>query len=187
MDGDTGALSGVWQETSGCSATSTAPPFRVEVTPKPDGSLAILQTSGGKPNDWSRIVRRGPGQGGGRACQLHAHTTMRTRTRCSRSTSRRGRQRALERRREVQGQGGGGDRHRYLVPNCHDEAQYLVQLDKKYRAQGLEIVALDFEEPEQQDELARVKAFMKKYGIEYTYLIAGAPIEMWEKVPQAST
>ena len=70
-------------------------------------------------------------------------------------------------------------------PNCHDEAQYLVPLYKKYRDQGLEIVALDFEEPEQQDELARVKAFVAKYGVEYTYLIAGAPAEMWEKVPQA--
>ena len=46
-------------------------------------------------------------------------------------------------------------------PNCHDEAQYLVQLYKKYRDQGLEIVALDFEEPEQQDELARVNAFVE--------------------------
>lgn len=70
-------------------------------------------------------------------------------------------------------------------PNCHDEAQYLVQLYKKYRDQGLEIVALDFEEPEQQDTLSRVRAFTKKYGVEYTYLIAGAPVEMWEKVPQA--
>ena len=26
---------------------------------------------------------------------------------------------------------------------------------------------------------------MKKYGIEYTYLIAGAPAELHEKVPQA--
>ena len=26
---------------------------------------------------------------------------------------------------------------------------------------------------------------MKQYGVEYTYLIAGAPAEMWEKVPQA--
>lgn len=69
-------------------------------------------------------------------------------------------------------------------PNCHDEAQYLVQLYKKYRDQGLEIVALDFEEPEQQDELNRVRAFIKQYGVEYTYLIAGAPAEMWEKVPQ---
>ncbi|HVY80538.1 MAG TPA: TlpA disulfide reductase family protein [Steroidobacteraceae bacterium] len=69
-------------------------------------------------------------------------------------------------------------------PNCHDEAQYLVQLDKKYRDQGLAIVALDFEEPEQQGSLARVHAFVKQYGVKYPYLIAGAPAEMWEKVPQ---
>jgi len=70
-------------------------------------------------------------------------------------------------------------------PNCHDEAQYLVQLDQKYRDQGLAIVALDFEEPEQQGSLERERAFVKKYGVQYTYLIAGAPAEMWEKVPQA--
>jgi thiol-disulfide isomerase/thioredoxin len=69
-------------------------------------------------------------------------------------------------------------------PNCHDEAQYLVQLDKKYRDKGLAIVALDFEEPEQQGSLAREKAFVKQYGVQYTYLIAGAPSDMWEKVPQ---
>ena len=70
-------------------------------------------------------------------------------------------------------------------PNCHDEAQYLVQLDKKYRDKGLAIVALDFEEPEQQGTLGRERAFVKQYGVEHTYLIAGAPAEMWEKVPQA--
>jgi thiol-disulfide isomerase/thioredoxin len=70
-------------------------------------------------------------------------------------------------------------------PNCHDEAQYLVKLDKKYRDKGLAIVALDFEEPEQQGSLERERAFVKQYGVEYTYLIAGAPSEMWEKVPQA--
>jgi len=70
-------------------------------------------------------------------------------------------------------------------PNCHDEAQYLVQLYKKYHDKGLEIVALDFEEPEQQDKLSREKAFVQHYGVPYTYLIAGAPSEMWEKVPQA--
>jgi thiol-disulfide isomerase/thioredoxin len=71
-------------------------------------------------------------------------------------------------------------------PNCHDEAQYLVELDKKYRDKGLAIVALDFEEPEQQASLARERAFVKQYGVKYTYLIAGAPAEMWEKVPQLS-
>ena len=70
-------------------------------------------------------------------------------------------------------------------PNCHDEAQYLIQLYKKYHDKGLEIVALDFEEPEQQDTLSREKAFVQHYGVPYTYLIAGAPSEMWEKVPQA--
>ena len=69
-------------------------------------------------------------------------------------------------------------------PNCHDEAQYLVELDKKYRDKGLAIVALDFEEPEQQGSLVRERAFVKQYGVKYTYLIAGAPAEMWEKVPQ---
>ena len=69
-------------------------------------------------------------------------------------------------------------------PNCHDEAQYLVQLYAKYHDKGLEIVALDFEEPEQQDDLARVHAFIKQYHVPYTYVIAGAPAEMWEKIPQ---
>jgi peroxiredoxin len=69
-------------------------------------------------------------------------------------------------------------------PNCHDEAQYLVQLDKKYRSKGLAIVDIDFEEPEQQATLDRAHAFIKQYGIEYTTLLAGAPSEMHAKVPQ---
>jgi thiol-disulfide isomerase/thioredoxin len=69
-------------------------------------------------------------------------------------------------------------------PNCHDEAKYLVQLDKKYHGRGLAIVALDFEEPEQQGSLERERAFVKQYGVKYTYLIAGAPSEIGEKVPQ---
>jgi len=69
-------------------------------------------------------------------------------------------------------------------PNCHDEAQYLVELDKKYRDKGLAIVALNFEEPEQQETLKRQKAFVKQYGVKYTYLQAGSPAQMWEKVPQ---
>ncbi|WP_031496289.1 peroxiredoxin family protein [Bryobacter aggregatus] len=70
-------------------------------------------------------------------------------------------------------------------PNCHDEAQYLVQLQKKYGAQGLQVIALDFEEEDQLQSLTRVHAFIKKYGVPYPYLIAGTPAEMWDKVPQA--
>lgn len=46
-------------------------------------------------------------------------------------------------------------------------------------------MALDFEEPEEQGSLTRERAFVKQYGVKYTYLIAGAPSEIWEKVPQA--
>jgi thiol-disulfide isomerase/thioredoxin len=69
-------------------------------------------------------------------------------------------------------------------PNCHDEAQYLVELDKKYRGKGLAIVDFDFEEPDQQGTLERARAFEKQYGIKYTTLLAGAPSEMHDKVPQ---
>ncbi len=69
-------------------------------------------------------------------------------------------------------------------PNCHDEAQYLIQLDQQYRDKGLRIVALNFEEVEQQESLKRARAFVNQYGVKYPYLQAGAPEEMWEKVPQ---
>ncbi|HEY4366099.1 MAG TPA: TlpA disulfide reductase family protein [Steroidobacteraceae bacterium] len=69
-------------------------------------------------------------------------------------------------------------------PNCHDEVQYLVKLDEKYRDKGVAIVALDFEEPEQLTTLSRQKRFMEHYQVKYPYLIAGTPAEMWEKVPQ---
>jgi thiol-disulfide isomerase/thioredoxin len=70
-------------------------------------------------------------------------------------------------------------------PNCHDEAPFLVELYRKYHAQGLEIVALDFEEPEQRKDPTRLQAFIKKYGIEYNYLLAGEPSELQAKLPQA--
>ena len=71
-------------------------------------------------------------------------------------------------------------------PNCHDEAPFLAELYRKYRSRGVEIVALDFEyEPAQLKSLARLHAFIKQYGIEYTYLIAGSAQEVNEKLPQA--
>jgi thiol-disulfide isomerase/thioredoxin len=70
-------------------------------------------------------------------------------------------------------------------PNCHDEAPFLADLYRKYRSLGLEIVALDFEEPEQRKDPSRLRAFVKKYEIEYTYLLAGEPSELQAKVPQA--
>ena len=70
-------------------------------------------------------------------------------------------------------------------PNCHDEAPFLEELYRKYHSQGLEIVALDFEPVDQLKDLSRLHAFIKRYGIEYTYLVAGEPGQLNEKVPQA--
>ena len=69
-------------------------------------------------------------------------------------------------------------------PNCHDEAPFLEDLYRKYHAQGLEIVALDFEPTEQLKDPSRLRAFIQRYGIEYIYLIAGEPGQLNEKVPQ---
>jgi len=70
-------------------------------------------------------------------------------------------------------------------PNCHDEAPFLEALYKKYRTEGLEIVALSFEEADQLKDPARLRAFIKKYGIEYTVLLGGQPDEAQDKLTQA--
>lgn len=70
-------------------------------------------------------------------------------------------------------------------PNCHDEAPVLAALYREYRGRGLEIVALSFEEAEQLEDPARLRAFVKQYGIEYTVLIPGEPADVAAKLPQA--
>ncbi len=70
-------------------------------------------------------------------------------------------------------------------PNCHDEAPFLVDLYKKYHEQGLEIVALSFEEGDQLANPKRLRAFVKKYGIEYNVLLCGQPDDAKEKLAQA--
>jgi peroxiredoxin len=70
-------------------------------------------------------------------------------------------------------------------PNCHDEAPYLASLYRKYRDQGLEIVALSFEEGDQLKNPERLRAFIQRYGIEYTTLLCGEPSEAQDKLTQA--
>ena len=70
-------------------------------------------------------------------------------------------------------------------PNCHDEAPFLMEIYRKYHAKGLEIVGLSFEEAEQIEDLSRLHFFVRRYGIEYTMLVAGDPSELLDKLPQA--
>lgn len=70
-------------------------------------------------------------------------------------------------------------------PNCHDEAPFLVELYRRYHDRGLEIVALSFEEADQLQDPVRLRAFVKKYGIEYTMLLCGEPDDAKVKLTQA--
>jgi thiol-disulfide isomerase/thioredoxin len=63
-------------------------------------------------------------------------------------------------------------------PNCHDEAELLAELDKKYRAQGLMVVALGFEYTgESERDRNQLRAFARRHGVEYPILYAGTTEE----------
>jgi len=69
-------------------------------------------------------------------------------------------------------------------PNCHDEAPFLVELYNRYHAKGLEIVDLSFEEEDELKDPQRLRAFIAKYRIPYTVLLAGTPEQLNAKLPQ---
>jgi thiol-disulfide isomerase/thioredoxin len=70
-------------------------------------------------------------------------------------------------------------------PNCHDEAPFLSELYKDYRARGLEIAGLMFEnDPDPKIARPRVQSFIKRYGVTYPMLIAGTTQTIGEALPQ---
>jgi len=189
VDGDTGALTGTFQKGKFVlSHFDGSRPLLLEVTPASDGTLEIQ--ANGAYTQTKKLVAYRPEAARAKGLPEPANYATHTTVRDPNETF-------AFRFPDVNGKIVSNEDPKFKgkvvlaivtgtwCPNCHDEAQYLVQLYKKYRDQGLEIVALDFEEPEQQDTFSRERAFVKKYGVEYTYLIAGAPAEMWEKVPQA--
>lgn len=188
VDGDTGSLTGRYENGRFVlSHFDGSRPAKLEITPKEDGSLHVQFAATVRPGGYTAYreeVARAKGLP--EPANYATHTTLRDPN-----------EKFVFRFPDVDGKLVSNTDPKFAgkvivavvtgtwCPNCHDEAQYLVPLYKKYRDQGLEVVALDFEEPEQQDDLSRVKAFVKQYGVEYTYLNAGSPAEMWEKVPQA--
>lgn len=63
-------------------------------------------------------------------------------------------------------------------PNCHDEAELLVELHRKYSAEGLAVVALGFEYTgESERDRNQLRAFARRHGIEYAILYAGTTEE----------
>jgi thiol-disulfide isomerase/thioredoxin len=188
VDGDTGTLSGNFKDGKFILSHFTGErPFYVEVTPRSDGSLELQIASF---HDTQNLVALRPAEA--RARNLAPpddpteHTKLKDPTQPLRFSFP-----------DVTGHvvSNTDDRFQGKVvlvnitgswcPNCHDEAPFLEELYRKYHALGLEIVALDFEPAEQLKSLSRVRAFIKRYGIEYTYLIAGERDQLNEKIPQA--
>jgi thiol-disulfide isomerase/thioredoxin len=184
VDGDTGTLTGTWRDGKLLlSHFSGARPSLLEVTPQKDGSLSILQNG-------ETMVARRPAEA--RAKRLPEPTDPSRHTSMKDSgepfhfafpdlSGRMVSDRDARFRGKVVIVAIGGS----WCPNCHDEAPFLVELDRRYRARGLEIVTLSFEEADQLKDPSRLRAFVKRYGIEFTVLLAGETSELNEKIPQA--
>lgn len=70
-------------------------------------------------------------------------------------------------------------------PNCHEEAPLLREFYERYRARGLEIVALGFEYTgEVERDLRQLRRFAEKHKLTYPVLLAGATEEAEQKLPQ---
>lgn len=188
VDGDTGTLSGNYKDGKFVLSHFTGErPFYVEATPQADGALQ-LQISNYRETQTLIAVR--PEAARAKGVAPPDDPTQHTKLKDAREP-------LHFRFPDLRGQivSDTDDRFRGKVvlinitgswcPNCHDEAPFLEGLYRKYHAQGLEIVALDFEQAEQLQDLSRLRAFIQRYGIEYTYLIAGEPKQLNEKIPQA--
>jgi thiol-disulfide isomerase/thioredoxin len=68
-------------------------------------------------------------------------------------------------------------------PNCRDEAPFLAELYERYHGKGLEIAALCFEDASD-NENVQLRAFIRKFGMQYPALLAGEPSTLKERVPQ---
>jgi thiol-disulfide isomerase/thioredoxin len=188
VDGDTGALTGSWQDGKFvASHFDGARPGLLEITAQPDGTLKVI--SGGSNRDGVMIAYRpevARAKGLPEPSNYQTHTSVRDPNEVFTY-------KFVDTHGKVLSNEDPKFKGKVVLaivtgtwcPNCHDEAQYLVELYAKYHDKGLEIVALDFEEPDQQSSLKRVNAFIKQYKVPYTYLIAGQPDDMWDKVPQA--
>jgi peroxiredoxin len=185
VDGDTGTLSGSYKDGKFLlSHFSGARPSLYEVTPQADGSLEIVQ------NKKNTLVAYRPAEARAKGLPEPTDPDQHTRVRDADEAFRfsfpdlNGKT-VSETDPRFQGKVLVVNITGSWCPNCHDEAPFLVELYRKYRKQGLEIVALSFEEEDQLANPTRLHAFMRQYGIDYIVLLGGTPDEVNAKLPQA--
>ena len=184
IDGDTGTLTGTFRDgTFALSHFSGARPLRLELKPASDGTLTVVQN---KETPLTALrAEQAAAKGLPQPSDPSRFTSVKDPTEPFRFSFP-----------DLEGKVVSNTDPRFQgkvvivaiggswCPNCHDETPFLVELYKKYKKQGLEIVELSFEEEAQIKNPVRVKAFNKRYGVEYTVLIPGEPKELNDKVPQ---
>ncbi len=186
IDGDTGTLNGAYRDGRfALSHFSGARPLRLELTPGADGTLAVVQNTDAPLH--ALRAEQAAAKGLPQPSDPTRFTSVKDPTEPFRFSFP-----------DLDGKIVSNTDAKFAgkvlivtiggswCPNCHDEAPFLVELYKKYKKQGLEIVELSFEEEAQIKNPVRVRAFNKRYGIDYTVLIPGEPKELNDKVPQGA-
>jgi thiol-disulfide isomerase/thioredoxin len=187
VDGDTGLLTGAFREGKfELSHFDGGRPETMEITPKEDGSLDVsVRGPRGAPTVYNAVKPAVAKEKGIAPSDFTTHTGVKDPNEVFSFSF-------PDLKGNLVSNTDPKFRDKVLVvnitgswcPNCNDEAPYLVELYNKYRALGLEIVALDFEDAEERKDPSRLPGFIKHYGIEYTYLLAGETSELNAKVPQ---
>jgi thiol-disulfide isomerase/thioredoxin len=184
IDGDTGNLTGTWRDGKFVlSHFALARAALLEVTPQPDGSLHLLMN--GKTQYTALRSEVARARGLAPPTDPAQHTGVKDASEPFRFAFT-----------DLNGRTVAQDDPRFKnkvivlnifgswCPNCHDEAPFLEEMAKKYRAKGVEVVALDFEQGDEVKDPVRMRAFAKRYGLDYTVLLAGASSEINDKLPQ---
>jgi peroxiredoxin len=191
IDGDTGSLYGTWAiGRYRVSHFTAAGPALYSLTPQADGTLLVSNMLRADVNDQQNLVARRPAQA--RAANLVGPTDPTEQTTVKDPSARFKFSFADLNGKLVSNTDPQFDGKVVIVaiggswcPNCHDEAPFLESLYKQFHSRGLEIVNLSFEEEDQLKDPTRLRAFIARYGLTYTILVAGDTDQLNEKVPQA--
>jgi peroxiredoxin len=191
IDGDTGSLYGAWTGSGyRVSHFTAAGPALYTLTPQVDGTLLVSNLLRADVNDQQNLVARRPAQA--RAAKLVGPTDPTEQTTVKDPSARFTFSFPDLNGKVVSNTDPQFDGKVVIVaiggswcPNCHDEAPFLESLYKQFHGRGLEIVNLSFEEGDQLKDPARLRAFIARYGVTYTVLLAGDTEQLNEKVPQA--
>jgi peroxiredoxin len=184
VDGDTGTISGTFQ--SGkfvLSHFDGARAHLLEITPASDGTLDILQDGKTKLTAYRPAAARAKSLP--EPTDPDQHTTMKDPSEPFRFSF-------PDLNGRVVSNADARFQGKVLVveitgswcPNCHDEAPFLAEMYRKFGKQKFEIVSLSFEEADQLKDPTRLRAFVKKYGLEFPVLLGGDPDEANSKLTQ---